>query len=267
MMEEKKPQLLRRGSGHFRTQKVVKSKSYGEVLVREFASAKNADGAPVLEGFPTISLASILSAAYIREQLKLPLIGVMSCPHFPPRCIIENGTPSHAIRIFGDKRLVVIVCEFKLPNDEIVANVGQAVLDFVKRHSSPFLFAVDGYPSPSFGDEEAKLRFVSTAKIFSVAMLEEKLEPLEDAVISGVTGYLLAEGEMTNEKTCCLLAPAAPTIPDANGAVTVVQILTKFLDLDIDLGPLKESAKKLHQSISALVQTSGKSKVLNEIYS
>jgi len=126
---------------------------------------------------------------------------------------------------------------------------------------------VDGYPSPSFGDEEAKLRFVSTAKIFSVAMLAENLEPLEDAVISGVTGYLLAEGEMTNEKTCCLLAPAAPTIPDANGAVTVVQILTKFLDLEIDLGPLKESAKKLHQSISALVQTSGKSKVLNEIYS
>ncbi len=88
-----------RGSGFYATKEVGFTKTFGETLtntikVREFNDI-DVDGAVVLAGFPSTSLASILTGGYLREQLKLPLVGVISSGGFAPRCIIERGVPSH----------------------------------------------------------------------------------------------------------------------------------------------------------------------------
>lgn len=87
-----------RTSGFYRKREVGFSREYGDNLankirVREFSDI-DVEGAVVLAGFPSTSLASILTGGYLREQLKLPLVGVISSYGFPARCIIEKGTPS-----------------------------------------------------------------------------------------------------------------------------------------------------------------------------
>jgi len=246
-----------KASGFYKKSKVSFEKEYRSVRVREFG-AVDVTGATLVEGFPSVSLASILTTGYLREQLKLPLIGVISSSSFPPRAIIEGGKPSHPIRIFGDKRLVTILCEFKLPSNEVTYDVVDAILDFAERHKCKMIITIEGIPEEpdEKGKFDEKLSFISTSKPFSEAMMALDHKPLSDAIIAGVTGLILAEGGLRDIDLGCLLAPAAANYPDAHGAVNVVKALASWLkEPTIDIKPLEESANKLQTSISQFLKT------------
>eukprot|EP01134_Creolimax_fragrantissima_P006101 CFRG6101T1 len=82
----------------------------------------------------------------------------------------------------------------------------------------------------------------------SVEVTEKPIyKPLDDAVINGVTGGLIAEASLTGMDVCCILVPASAVMPlDVSAAYVVVdtvRILVKGLDLD--LSPLQDKAKQL----------------------
>jgi len=246
-----------RGSGFYNKREVGLSKEYGDTLankirVREFKDI-DVDGAVILAGFPSTSLASILTGGYLREQLKLPLVGVISSYGFPPRCIIEKGIPSQSVRIFGDRRLVVILCEFKIPSNELINSLTEALLDFAQRHNSPSLLTVEGVPVSDASDRN--LRFISTDRDLSEKLIADGHTPLDEAVVGGVTGALLAEGVLQNTTdVSCLLTPTAEAFPDADSAVTVVKVVTHYLNslghkVEVDTTPLENKAGELHETI------------------
>jgi len=251
-------------SGYYTKSKVQFQQDYGIVRLREFGTF-DIQGATVVTGFPSVSLASILTVGYLKEQMNLPMIAVISSDTFPPRAIIENGRPSHPIRIYGDKRIVVVVAEFKIPTTEAAYNVVDAILDFASRHKSKMVLTLEGLPSdkidPKTGLLDEKLHFISTNREFSEAMLAKEHIPLTDAVITGVTGLILAEGGMRDVELGCLLAPAAAHYPDAHGAVNVVKTIVEWLkEPSIDIAPLEQSAQRLHRNIDKFLESAKDSK-------
>ena len=62
-----------------------------EVELIEFETAAKLDDSVMILGFPGATLTSILVSGYLRETLELELVAVIASPHFPPRCLIENG--------------------------------------------------------------------------------------------------------------------------------------------------------------------------------
>jgi len=247
-----------RTSGYYKKNKVTFQHDYGVVRLREFGKL-DIEGTTVITGFPSVSLASILTVGYLREQMNLPMIGVISSDTFPPRAIIENGRPSHPIRIYGDKSVAVIICEFKLPSSESIYNIAEAVLDFASRHKAKMVITLEGIPSdkidPKTGLLDEKLHFISTNKEFSEKILSLDHNPLTDAVMTGVTGLILAEGGLKSVDIGCLLAPAAPHYPDAHGAVNVVKTLVAGLKLNVDTDPLEQSAKRLHRNVDKFIES------------
>eukprot|EP01087_Luapelamoeba_hula_P014059 TRINITY_DN405_c0_g1_i1.p1 TRINITY_DN405_c0_g1~~TRINITY_DN405_c0_g1_i1.p1 ORF type:complete len:333 (+),score=89.71 TRINITY_DN405_c0_g1_i1:133-1131(+) len=251
-----------RGSGFFQKRTLGFTKTYGDslankVCVREFVDA-DVEGAVIVTGFPSTSLASILTAGYLREQLKLPLIGVISSYAFQPRCIIERGLPSHSVRIFGDKRLVVVLCEFKIPSPELIHTLTEALLDFAERHKSPTVITVEGLPPSE--EKETKLHFISTDKSLSENLIAGEHKALEEAVVGGVTGALLAEGSLSpTVGVATLLCPSSSAFPDADSAVTVVKVVNDYLislghdDVNVDLAPLQAKAGELQNTLQSLI--------------
>jgi len=251
-----------RGSGFYHKREVGFSKEYGgsdhsanKIRVREFKDI-DVEGSVVLAGFPSTSLASILTGGYLREQLKLPLVGVISSYGFPPRCIIEKGVPSQSVRIFGDRRLVVILCEFKIPTNELINSLAEALLDFAERHKCPSLLTVEGVPVSDTSDKN--LRFISTDRDLSEKLTVDGHTPLDEAVVGGVTGALLAEGVLQSATdVSCLLTPTAESFPDADSAVTVVKVVAHYLNslghkVEVDTTPLENKAGELHETIQNL---------------
>eukprot|EP01090_Pellita_catalonica_P012048 TRINITY_DN2534_c0_g1_i1.p1 TRINITY_DN2534_c0_g1~~TRINITY_DN2534_c0_g1_i1.p1 ORF type:complete len:136 (-),score=30.00 TRINITY_DN2534_c0_g1_i1:101-508(-) len=121
------------------------------------------------------------------------------------------------------------------------------------------VICIEGLPSEKVDSKtglfDEKLHFISTSKELSEQLLAMEHAPLENAVITGVTGLLLAEGALQNVQMGCLLAPAAAHYPDAYGAVNVVKTLAAWLkDVEIDISPLELSAQKLHQNVTSFLK-------------
>ncbi|KAL9646926.1 hypothetical protein ABK040_013785 [Willaertia magna] len=127
-----------------RSYKVIGKNKVGKVVLREFETME-CDGAVVIEGFPSEEgMTAIMTANYIIKQLKLPLVGDIVSPYFQPLGVVRDGLPSHGIRIYGNKKIVVFVSEYEIRDPEIQNDIIDAIYDFCTRHRAKALISVDG---------------------------------------------------------------------------------------------------------------------------
>jgi len=233
--------------------KIQTEKIFGRVTLREYENC-DCEGALVFQGFPSTSICSILCAGYLKDQLGLPLIGSISSPTFPSRCIVENGFPIHPLRLYGDRRIVVVMGEFKFPSNEETFSVATAVLDFAKRHKCQMILCAEGVPVESSAEDW--VAYVSTSKPFSDKMTELGAKNLNESMIGGITGITLAEGAVSDVDVGCLIAPTSSQFPDAMCAVRIIKSLNSILgNMCINLEPLTAKAHALQKSVSQLLKS------------
>ena len=106
-------------------------------------------------------------ARYLADHLKLPVIAEFTSTAFPSVCVVEKAQPLNAVRMVGNKNIVVLLrwvnnrvrgavgpqsrpcplaSEFKVVDPEITQDLVDAVLDFAHRHSCSNLFTLEGVP-------------------------------------------------------------------------------------------------------------------------
>jgi len=105
------------------------------------------DGAPVIEAFPSIGVVAVIVGKEIVKTLGLPLIGIIKSSLFQSSAVISQEQPSFPIRIYGDHRAVVFLCEVvtKFPKESI-PNIVDCIYDFAHRHKCPMLYSLEGIP-------------------------------------------------------------------------------------------------------------------------
>eukprot|EP01128_Nolandella_sp_AFSM9_P010117 TRINITY_DN6943_c0_g1_i1.p1 TRINITY_DN6943_c0_g1~~TRINITY_DN6943_c0_g1_i1.p1 ORF type:complete len:448 (-),score=159.42 TRINITY_DN6943_c0_g1_i1:106-1371(-) len=134
--------------GVVKRNQVFLERQFNEVKVVEFEGI-DCNGAPLLEGFPSIGLVSVIAAKELVKILNLPLIGIIKAEDFQSSAVITSEQPSHAVRIYGNKKLVIILSEMTTPfpasaMDDVVA----ALYDFAHRHRCPMIYSVAGVSKP-----------------------------------------------------------------------------------------------------------------------
>jgi predicted ATP-grasp superfamily ATP-dependent carboligase len=79
------------------------------------------------------------------KTMELPLVAYFTSPDIPVCCTLHSEQLSYPARVYGNKKVVVFVCEFQL-EDSVVPNMVDAIYDFAKRHNSPMIYSVEGKP-------------------------------------------------------------------------------------------------------------------------
>jgi len=100
--------------------------------------------APILMGFPSGNMVSIMSAKYIVKELDLPHVGDIVSKMFNPVTVISDGVPSHCCRIYGDKRVIVFTSDCEYENAEVLNEMVKSIYDFAKRHKSEMIICCEG---------------------------------------------------------------------------------------------------------------------------
>ena len=77
--------------------------------------------------------------------MNLPLIGTVTAENILTCCTLRNESISAPARVYGNKKLVIFVCEFQL-EDNVVPDMVEAIYDFAARHRSPMIYSVEGMP-------------------------------------------------------------------------------------------------------------------------
>jgi len=123
------------------------------------------------------------------------LIGVLQSEHFQVSCVVSSEQPSDAARIYGNKHIVVFICEtaLKVP-PEATRSVVQCILDFAHRHRSPMIYTIEGIPKeekfslPTGEEVSLKLRGGDEEEGSDEDYVpEEQLMLLDDSLLAKLT--------------------------------------------------------------------------------
>jgi uncharacterized protein len=210
-------------------------------------------GAAVVEGFPSVGLVSTLAANYLIEQLKLPKIGCMISSQLPVTSIIRDGEPNHPVRIYGDKRLVVFISEFR-PPATLVQPIVDNILAWTKENGCDIIISAEGLPMQETDQhpEEIHVFGVASTKRGRDILGQKKINTLNEGIITGISGVLLNEGARTDRDVVCVIADAHESYPDARAAAKIVETIDAILpQIELDTKPLYEEAEKMETEIKA----------------
>ena len=75
------------------------------------------------------------------------------------------------------------------------------------------------------------------------------IKRIQNGIVSGITGYLIAEGERRGLDITALLAECNPMYPDARAALIAIDGLSELMDMEIPVQELLEDAREIEEKV------------------
>jgi uncharacterized protein len=221
-----------------------------ETLVIEKAPFKKLRKGILLTGLPGIGLIGQVVGRYLVEELKADKVANVISPHFPHQVFMTKKGGLRLIKnsfyvYRGKKRDILIL----LGDIQAMSSVGQyevagAVLEFAKKAGVVEILTVGGYSTGKLSEER---------RIFGVTTTEDLRERLKKqgvifgeakGSIVGAAGLLPAIGKIHGIEGACVMGETHGSYVDTASARQIVVMLSKYLDLKVDLKRLNEKAQE-----------------------
>ncbi len=219
-----------------------------DIEIHEHAELK---GATVVVGFPGVGFSSPIAANYLIKQQDMDLVGHVVSGDFPPVASIHDYTPQHPMRIYQKGDVVTVTMEF-VPQGDIVRPLGTHLLNWAVNGGAERIIVLDTM-SPS--DLQT---FMENRSIYSVGATHEdrvaldtaKMELIEEGMITGLSGVMLAEGASAGVQVIGILTEAHPMFPDVRAAVMLLQEAAKVAPgVVVDLEELEANAEEVEDTV------------------
>ncbi|RLF63457.1 MAG: hypothetical protein DRN33_04100 [Thermoplasmata archaeon] len=217
----------------------------------------------VVVGFPTVGVVGTIASRFIIDTLKLDIIGAFSSDFFYPITVVSKGRPLPPVRIYGGNKkcgidgrcdqIVVITSEF-FPPVNVMRPLANKILEWCESHNCSSIVTVEGFNMAN-GSKEVPLFGVASMKKGREFLKKQKVELMEEGMVSGISGILLYEGEIKKSNSMCILAGVHSDFPDARAAAKVLEVVNKMIpEIEIDPEPLYEEAGKIEEEIEKHMQ-------------
>ncbi|WP_457754420.1 proteasome assembly chaperone family protein [Thermococcus sp.] len=215
-----------------------------------------------IEGLPGIGLVGKLAAEHLIQELNAKKFAELYSPHFMHQVLIKKDSTVDLMKNEfyywkspddEHRDLIIITGDTQVPPTDSYGHfevVGK-MLDFVEQFGTREIITMGGYQVPelqgeprvlaSFTDLNTKEKY---KKILgdSVIFRED-----EGGAIVGAAGLLLGIGKLRGMKGACFLGESLGYIVDAKAAKSVLTVVAKVLNLEIDMTALEERAKETEE--------------------
>jgi len=207
----------------------------------------------IIEGFPGFGLIGTITTEFLIEQLKAELIGTIKATDLPAMIAIHEGKVVQPLGIFYDKKTNIMIVHIITNVQGMEWELSDAIVDMAKKLKAKEIICLEGVASP--GESEGVLTFYYTTNKASKTILEKnKVPPLKEGIILGVTGSLLLEAE--NFPLTSIFVEAHSALPDSKAAAEIIKVLDKLLGMNIDPSPLMQQAEKFEKKIKGIMERS-----------
>ncbi|MEM4160534.1 MAG: proteasome assembly chaperone family protein [Thermoplasmata archaeon] len=205
-----------------------------------------------LEGLPGIGSVGKISGEYIKNSLDVIKFGTIISKHFPPQVFLrEDGTvkivDNELFYYKGKTRdIVLLVGDYQGLTPEGQYEITDKLLTLLQSLGVKEIYTVGGY---GVG------RFVEKPRVFGAATNPEIVEKLKkyDVVFSrdepgggivGTIGLLVGLCSDYGMEGLCLMGETPGFYDDPVAAYSVLSVLVPYLDLEVDLEPLRKLSEE-----------------------
>jgi uncharacterized protein len=209
-------------------------------------------GYTMIEGFPGAGLVGPMTNSYMVEKLKMDYIGYIESNSFPPISVIHENQPMFPVRIYkSDKyKLVIVISEFTIPS-EVIYDLSEELIGFVKKSEISSIISIGGMPSTKDVNEAYA---VSSDNDFTKKITSAGINRINEGVVAGVSGILLSKCPEYKIPIMGILIPINPTIMDPKYAEVAIINLKKLMEIDINVDELEEESKKLQAKVKEMLK-------------
>jgi len=204
----------------------------------------------LVTGLPGIGLIGQVVGRYLVEELNADRVATLISHHFPHQVFMTKKGGMRLIRnsffLFkGKKRDVLLL----VGDIQAMSSVGQyevadTVLDYCKKLGVKEVLTVGGYSTGKISEQR---------RIFAVATSEELRNRFKKlgvifgearGSIVGAAGLLPALGKFKGLEGSCIMGETHGGYVDTTSARQIVALLSKYLDLHVDIKKLDQRAKE-----------------------
>ena len=208
----------------------------------------------VIAGFVGAGLVGSIAVDHIINQLKMDEVAWIKSKYLPPVAIFVEEKLRPPFRIYGSKKenLYAVICEIPL-REEGIYQISSAIMDWAEERGAKEIVILEGIPVPGLPMERKPVCVTERGKceIFK----DKGIDMFRRGIIVGMAGALLGESLTRKIGGTSILTPAMATIPDPEGAATLIEALNKSHGLNVDTSELIKGANEIREKLKEVAES------------
>ena len=206
-------------------------------------------GGTAVCGFSTVGSVGVIAPSHLIQTLELSPMGTVMHPKFPAIALIHDTVPKHPVRVYQGDGIGVFTAEIQFPSENDVY-FGETVLEWFTKGGFDRLIVIDGVVSNDLGiKEDSDLWGVASTQMSRDQLDDAGIQQIQQGIVAGIAGYLIAEGERRGLDVTALLAECNPMYPDARAALIAVEGLSELVDREIPVQGLLNDARNIEERV------------------
>jgi uncharacterized protein len=213
--------------------------------------SEDVEDAIILEGSPELGLIGNILGWLLVEQLKMKQIGFVDSKDFPPLAVLYNGVTLHPFRIYNAENIVLFLSDFIIPPN-VAYDMANGIISWAEKNKAKEII--------TFNSVVVREKTGQIAAAANSADAVKKLADMEIPImpfgnINGLSGTLMTRSMIKGIPASCLFAEVLNQYPDPRAAATMVDVLNKKLDINIETEPLLKEAEEIESRLKELANT------------
>ncbi|MFH1222373.1 MAG: proteasome assembly chaperone family protein [Candidatus Micrarchaeota archaeon] len=229
-----------------------------ETTIIEREKIKKLRNPVLIIGLPGIGLIGQVVGKYLAKESKSKNVASLYSPYFPHQVLMSKKGTMRLIKnsfyVFRGRKSDILV---QVGDIQALSSVGQyevagKVLEYAKKHGIKKVITIGGYSTGTVSDPR---------RIFAVVSRKESIPPLKKlgvifgeakGSIVGAAGLMPALASQYGMEGICILGETHGGYIDTASAKQILQLLSKYLDFEVNLKRIDERAKKSEKAIRQL---------------
>ena len=215
----------------------------------------------IIEGFPGFGLVGTIASEFLIDHLKTEQIGKIIFEDMPALIAIHEGKVVEPLGIFYSKKYNLIILHAVTSPTGFEWEIGNTLVKIAEQLQAKEIISLEGVGS-SAGTNEARVFYYAGTKQKGDKFEKLGIGALKEGIIMGVTSAVLLKSEKV--PVSCVFAETHSSMPDSKAAAKVIEVLDKYLGLDVDTKPLLEQAEKFEEKLKGILQQSSAAQELSD---
>lgn len=203
----------------------------------------------IICGVPGFGFVGNIATEFLIRHLKARQIGRIWSEELRPIAVVRESKVVDPIGVFYSEKYNLVVLHVLSDLRKLEWKVSEGILNLADMLTAEEIICLE-----SVGDED-----VTDMKTYYFTLNDAKkkqfqgygIEPFKEGMIMGVIGALLLK---RHEKVSVFFVEAHTNLGDNEAAAKLIEILDKYLHLNVDFEPLLKAAKELENALKDVVK-------------
>lgn len=214
-----------------------------EVNIEE--TGEIAEKADVIVGIPDIGLVGPIAATHIIEEMDLEEVGFLESNLFPPIVVVHDHTPKSPIRLYGNKKLIVLISEMPIA-PKLINPLSETLANWFAEKKFNSVISIGGIARQDRVEiEKPEVYGLPSNKKMADVLSKADIKVFEEGLLVGSYGAILRSCMRKKINSMYLMAESHLKYPDPGAAASAIVALNRILGVDIDVKSLEDKAEEI----------------------